>query len=60
MGELILYISMFLASTAIMVVLASSFLGWWITFRKDGEPFNWRVFLGPDAYTKWLDERGSD
>lgn len=28
-------------------------LGWWFSFRKDGAPFSWRVWLGPDRYYDW-------
>lgn len=35
------------------VWLAAHFFGW-LSVRDPGWPFNWRIFLGPGAYFKWV------
>jgi hypothetical protein len=27
--------------------------GWALTYRRDGDPFNWRIWLGPAVYHRW-------
>lgn len=28
--------------------------GWFKTYRKDGNPWHWKIFLGPVAYEKHI------
>lgn len=46
---------------ALVVVSAgcSQVYGWWITYRRDGYPFGWRVLLGPAAYMEWVKRRAA-
>lgn len=36
--------------------LVSNYVAWAATYRN-GDPYNWRIFLGPWVYTNWLDKR---
>lgn len=29
-------------------------IGWWLTWRRLGGAFTWRVWLGPWAYDRWF------
>lgn len=43
----------------VVTYLVSQVIGW-VCYRHRGieeSPFNWRIFLGPVAYTSWLDRR---
>lgn len=37
-----------------------NFLGWWIWAGSEGDPFNWRVLVGPWSYYPWLDRQGDE
>jgi hypothetical protein len=41
----------------VIVVCLGNGLGWLTTARRDGDPFNWRVFLGPWLYARWAERR---
>lgn len=45
-----------LAGVAVAWVVANP-LGWFISYRRDGYPFGWRVWLGPSRYRDWAYER---
>lgn len=43
------------ASLAVVVGwIIGNLTGYHRTFHKDGQPFSWRIFLGPRRYMDWL------
>jgi hypothetical protein len=41
-----------------VTLMLGNVLGWRITIASKGYPFNWRVFIGPWSYVKWLRRNG--
>ncbi|MFD4474607.1 hypothetical protein ACFWPU_00620 [Streptomyces sp. NPDC058471] len=50
------FILAILAGVAFAWLVANP-LGWFISYRRDGYPFGWRVWLGPERYYDWAYER---